>query len=169
MTTTMPTPTNTVPPWWQATNTNVTANYIAVCNGNSPGEVYQFNGGGGGGYLTPEDACLSESQSYGCGSGNFPTGMPTGGDFIDTGYACPANPTGEFLYQNTMAPDQTAPVNTVNFNADGSLPSPVHLMMAGFGGGKAMSLNTTQIALIILLVLLLSGTGAFLLFRHMKK
>ena len=44
------------------------------------------------------------------------------------------------------------------------------LLYAGLGGGNAShGLNTTQIALIILLVLVLAGTGAFFLFRNAKK
>ena len=79
----------------------------------------------------------------------------------------------DYLWGGTFSPTGT-PSLTGSPTSTTSSPSvnyqTLWALNAGLGGGKAPGgLSHTQIALIILLVLVIAGTGAFFLFRHLKK
>ena len=154
--------------------------YVAQCaSGGVPGPVYADPQGNyqDYDYDTVESAC-----NAGCLQGQLLAPQNTN-ENVNNGYEMPiatCNATGQptlspTTYMGVGATQGGGPVQTVsqygygvNTSGAGSIYSGMNY--AGLAGGNASSgLTHMQIALILLLVLLVCGTGGFLLFRHMKK
>jgi hypothetical protein len=145
--------------------------YVAQCaSGGAPGPVYYdpygFNQDADA--STPQaacDNCLPENEINGEGSYYMPA--ITGSNSVCNATAPIPIPT--ITYGSATA----GPAPTVQWDVYGNPivnNSGNMNLFAGLGGGNAHSgLTHMQIALIILVVLLVCGTGGFLLFKHMKK
>ena len=153
--------------------------YVAQCaSGGNPGPVYndQYGLNQNNDDITPQAACnncLPATEiNYQNSDGSY-IPVVTGPNSLCTAQGAIPVPTitntsagywqGGGNLQNVPLDIYGNPIVTQNQNL-------FDYNFAGFGGGNASSgLTHTQIALIILLVLLVCGTGGFLLFRHLKK
>jgi hypothetical protein len=128
----------------------VNQNEVGFCSNTAPFPINTtvYTGAGwntGGGPTLPVQTnaygqyVQTNENDYLWGGTSSPTGSPTG------------------------SPTSTTSSPSVNYQT-------LWALNAGLGGGKASGgLSHTQIILIILLVLVIAGTGAFFLFRHLKK